>query len=136
VPPDVKTTVSEDVRANPTTDWLISDEMSDLLRSFDWSDPIAALNTWFQSLRTALSICLASQFPMFVYWGLKRIQFYSNRSGGSRSAIALTAYAGEIDQEQAILAGFQRHVPKPVEPEVLVRVIADLIQQIGGQAKR
>ncbi len=41
-------------------------------------------------------------------------------------AIALTAYAGEVDQQQAILAGFQTHIPKPVEPEDLVSTVAHL----------
>lgn len=48
--------------------------------------------------------------------------------GGTIPAIALTAYAGEMDYQQAMTAGFQRHVPKPVEPEVLVRTITDLLQ--------
>ncbi|WP_138504356.1 ATP-binding protein [Nostoc sp. PA-18-2419] len=43
-------------------------------------------------------------------------------------AIALTAYAGEINQQQAIAVGFLRHVTKPIEPENLVKVIADLIK--------
>ncbi|PSB67090.1 hybrid sensor histidine kinase/response regulator, partial [filamentous cyanobacterium CCP1] len=41
-------------------------------------------------------------------------------------AIALTAYAGEIDQQQAIAAGFQMHLSKPVEPEKLIRAIVTL----------
>ncbi|HEY9696150.1 MAG TPA: PAS domain S-box protein [Trichocoleus sp.] len=43
-------------------------------------------------------------------------------------AIALTAYAGEVDQQQAFAAGFQRHLPKPVEPEVLLQAILGLIR--------
>ncbi|HEY9614025.1 PAS domain S-box protein, partial [Allocoleopsis sp.] len=42
-------------------------------------------------------------------------------------AIALTAYAGEYDQHKALQAGFQLHLAKPVEPEVLVRAIARLV---------
>lgn len=42
-------------------------------------------------------------------------------------AIALTAYAGEYDQQKALQAGFQLHLAKPVEPEVLVRAIARLV---------
>lgn len=42
-------------------------------------------------------------------------------------AIALTAYAGEVDQQQALAAGFQQHLPKPVEPEVLLQAILGLI---------
>lgn len=47
--------------------------------------------------------------------------------GGLVSAIALTAYAGEYDQQQALKAGFQKHIPKPVEPEALVNAISELI---------
>ncbi|PPS43348.1 ATP-binding protein [Chroococcidiopsis sp. TS-821] len=43
-------------------------------------------------------------------------------------AIALTAYAGEYDQKQALAAGFQNHLAKPVEPEKLVQAIANLIR--------
>jgi PAS domain S-box-containing protein len=43
------------------------------------------------------------------------------------SAIALTAYASEADQQQALAAGFQRHLPKPVEPEALLQAILELI---------
>lgn len=43
-------------------------------------------------------------------------------------AIALTAYAGEYDRQQAIKAGFQKHLPKPVDPEALVNAIANLIK--------
>jgi len=38
-------------------------------------------------------------------------------------AIALTAYAGEIDYRQAIAAGFQQHLSKPVEPSQLINAI-------------
>lgn len=41
-------------------------------------------------------------------------------------AIALTAYAGEINQQQALAAGFQQHISKPVEPEELVKAIVAL----------
>jgi signal transduction histidine kinase len=40
-------------------------------------------------------------------------------------AIALTAYARREDQRQALQAGFQAHVAKPVEPATLVAVVAD-----------
>lgn len=43
-------------------------------------------------------------------------------------AIALTAYAGEINQQQALAAGFQIHLPKPVAPEELVQAVFTLIR--------
>jgi signal transduction histidine kinase len=42
-------------------------------------------------------------------------------------AIALTAYAGSEDRRRALAAGYQRHVPKPVDPDDLVRAIRDVI---------
>lgn len=44
-------------------------------------------------------------------------------------AIALTAYAGEIDEKQALKVGFQRRISKPVEPETLVEAIVNIIQK-------
>jgi CheY-like chemotaxis protein len=44
-------------------------------------------------------------------------------------AVALTAYARTEDRLKALLAGFQTHVPKPVEPAELVTVIASLGQR-------
>ncbi|MBW4422818.1 MAG: response regulator [Myxacorys californica WJT36-NPBG1] len=44
------------------------------------------------------------------------------------SAIALTAYAGEADHQQALAAGFQCHLSKPVEPEALLQAILGLIR--------
>ncbi|MEH2175354.1 ATP-binding protein [Nostoc sp.] len=46
-------------------------------------------------------------------------------------AIALTAYAGEINQQQALKSGFQKHLSKPVEPEELIKEIATLIGRSG-----
>ncbi|HYP49594.1 MAG TPA: ATP-binding protein [Pyrinomonadaceae bacterium] len=43
-------------------------------------------------------------------------------------AIALTAYTRIEDRMQALSAGFQTHVPKPVEPAELAAVIASLSQ--------
>ncbi|OKH27408.1 hybrid sensor histidine kinase/response regulator [Chroogloeocystis siderophila] len=43
-------------------------------------------------------------------------------------AIALTAYASDCNQQQALRARFQQHITKPVELETLVKAIATLIK--------
>ncbi len=45
-------------------------------------------------------------------------------------AIALTAYARAEDRMRALAAGFQMHVPKPVEASELVMVINSLVRRI------
>ncbi|HEY9810770.1 MAG TPA: PAS domain-containing protein [Halomicronema sp.] len=42
-------------------------------------------------------------------------------------AIALTAYAGEYNQKQALSAGFSAHLSKPVEPEKILESILSLV---------
>lgn len=48
---------------------------------------------------------------------------FTATKGGQIPAIALTAYAGELNHQQAIAAGFQPHLSKPVDSEMLVRAI-------------
>lgn len=45
-------------------------------------------------------------------------------------AIALTAYATESDQQQALESGFQRHLAKPIDPEALVKTVASLLYSL------
>lgn len=42
-------------------------------------------------------------------------------------AIALTAYAAEADQQQALQSGFQLHLAKPIDPDQLIQAIATLL---------
>ncbi|MBW4574124.1 MAG: response regulator [Aphanothece sp. CMT-3BRIN-NPC111] len=65
------------------------------------------------------------------YTLIRQIRQLSPEQGGQILAIALTAYAGETNQQQALAAGFQRHLPKPVEPETLVQTIEQLLHGIG-----
>ncbi len=57
------------------------------------------------------------------------VRALSPERGGLIPAIAVTAYAGEINHQQALAAGFQRHVSKPVEPKQLIGAIADLLKK-------
>ena len=53
--------------------------MGDLIRSKDWSaTPLGPIETWPQSLRTTVSLCLASNFPIDVIWGPQHTQIYND----------------------------------------------------------
>ncbi len=60
---------------------------------------------------------------------IRKIRALSEENGSSIPAVALTAYARAEDCAQALLAGFQLHVPKPVNPDELAAVIANLVGQ-------
>jgi PAS domain S-box-containing protein len=57
---------------------------------------------------------------------IKRLRALPREDGGRIPAIALTAYARADDRRKALLAGFQNHAAKPVEPQELMIVIANL----------
>jgi len=50
----------------------------------------------------------------------------SRDRGEEVPAIALTALAGEDDRQRALDAGFQMHLAKPVEIDVLLEAVVEL----------
>jgi len=60
--------------------------------------------------------------------GYELLETARARAGSSHpfAAIAVTAYARDVDRERAIDAGFDLHLPKPVEPDDLIAAIASL----------
>ncbi|RUT01802.1 hypothetical protein DSM106972_064250 [Dulcicalothrix desertica PCC 7102] len=61
------------------------------------------------------------------YMLLQQVRTLAPQQGGQIPAIALTAYAGDYNKQQASLAGFQGHIAKPIEPINLLKAIKDLI---------
>jgi PAS domain S-box-containing protein len=54
-------------------------EMGALMRSHDWSQtPLGEVETWPQSLKTAVQMILGSRYPMFVWWGESLTNFYND----------------------------------------------------------
>ncbi|MCP3141824.1 ATP-binding protein [Pyxidicoccus xibeiensis] len=61
-------------------EWLAGGgEMAALIASLDWSrSPLGPIETWPQSLRTTVSLCLASNFPINIIWGDAHNQIYND----------------------------------------------------------
>src|SRR5271156_3240619 len=54
-------------------------EMAELIRTKDWlQTPLGPIEGWPQSLRTAASLCLASNFPINLIWGPQNTQIYND----------------------------------------------------------
>jgi PAS domain S-box-containing protein len=54
-------------------------EMGALMRSMDWSKtPLGPVEDWPQSLRTTVKICLASRFPILIWWGPELVKIYND----------------------------------------------------------
>lgn len=64
------------------------------------------------------------------YMLMREIRALSPEQGGTIPAIALTAYAAELDQQRALSAGFQVHLSKPVDLDRLVEAIAQVVGEV------
>ncbi|PLZ39049.1 response regulator [Fischerella thermalis] len=65
------------------------------------------------------------------YTLIRKIRNLQPEQGRDLPAIALTAYARPQDCQQALDAGFQMYVSKPVEPNQLIHSVAKLMQRLG-----
>jgi CheY-like chemotaxis protein len=60
------------------------------------------------------------------YAFVRRLRALPAERGGRTPAAALTAAAGATDRLMALEAGFHIHIPKPVQPDELIRLVAYL----------
>lgn len=57
---------------------------------------------------------------------IKHLRAREADKGGNTPAIALTAYARIEDRVKVLAAGYQMHIPKPIEPEELITIVSGL----------
>ena len=86
-PPDARSATADDSNARPGR--LLAPELGSagvpdtevgrLFRATDWAaTALGPIDRWPQSLRIAVSICLNSRFPMFVWWGPTLVNIYND----------------------------------------------------------
>jgi CheY-like chemotaxis protein len=63
---------------------------------------------------------------------IRKLRARGMNNGSNLPAAALTAYARSEDRNQALQAGFQTHIAKPVDPSALVGIVAQLAGRKTG----
>lgn len=54
-------------------------EIGALMRATDWSrTKVGPVESWPQSLRTSVSTCLNSRFPILIWWGRELVKIYND----------------------------------------------------------
>jgi CheY-like chemotaxis protein len=96
--------------------------------------------TTVSSARHALDALERSSFDVLVsdigmpdidgYSLIRAVRLLPAERGGTLPAVALTAYARSADRAQALRAGFDVHLTKPVDPAELLVVIATLVEGV------
>jgi PAS domain S-box-containing protein len=65
------------------------------------------------------------------YQFIREVRALSPEQGGDVTAIALTAFARSEDRTRAMLAGYQIHIAKPIEPQELLATVSSLAGRTG-----
>jgi len=60
------------------------------------------------------------------FWLITQVRSLSRAKGGETPAAALTSLTTAEDRARILRAGFQGHIPKPVDPTQLVAIVAVL----------
>ena len=59
---------------------------------------------------------------------IRRVRALPSAAEAATPAIALTAYARDDDVQRALRAGFNLHLPKPVEGRLLIETVLSLVK--------
>ncbi|MFN2576295.1 MAG: PAS domain S-box protein [Pyrinomonadaceae bacterium] len=104
---------------------ILSSHGAEVLAMASGMEALGQIEKW----RPAIIVSDIGMPVMDGYMFMKRVRSLDSAER-SVPAIALTAYARAEDRLHALAAGFQMHVPKPVEASELVVVIASLAKRI------
>ncbi|HSO74177.1 MAG TPA: response regulator [Blastocatellia bacterium] len=96
-------------------------------------EALAVLTSEEMEERPDVLVCDISMPEVDGYALIGRVRELAPEEGGRIPAVALTAYGRAIDRIRALSAGFNMHIPKPVEPAELATVVASLTGRAGKQ---
>jgi signal transduction histidine kinase/ActR/RegA family two-component response regulator len=88
----------------------------------------------FDGFRPDVLVCDIAMPDETGYDVIRDVRAREPGRGADVPAIALTAYASVQDRERALSVGFHHHLAKPVEPERLVAIVADLAGRVAPPA--
>jgi PAS domain S-box-containing protein len=92
--------------------------------------------TSIESATQALAILDANRFDVIIsdigmpdvdgYQLMEQVRSRRSSEGGETPAIALTAFARLADRDRALRAGYNAHLPKPIEAKRLIQTVIEL----------
>ncbi len=92
-------------------------EMGERTRAFDWSKtPVGPVVGWPQGLKSAVSICLGSRYPIVIWWGREDLtQFYND---GYTPMLGVTKHPKSLGQSAKVCWSEIWHIVGPMVESV------------------
>ena len=116
--------VDDETETRELLNVILSSQGAEVLATSSGTEALAQIDEW----QPAIIVSDIGMPVMDGYMFMKRVRELDSDQGNV-PAIALTAYARADDRLRALAAGFQMHVPKPVEASELVMVVASLAKR-------
>ena len=132
-------------RAAPVLSRIAGGEMAERVRAFDWSQtPVGPRDAWSPSLRLAVDMILATNFPMALRWGPELVLIYNDayapalheRHPGARFLVPLATRETRLLFEEALRR--HAHLDLPIRilfgHAVEAMIAADVVLVASGTA--
>jgi CheY-like chemotaxis protein len=117
--------VDDEVDARELLTWVLEERNADVMTAASVEEAMEAV----EQSRPDILISDLAMPGEDGYMLIRRLRSREEKQGGEIPAVALTAYAGREERQQAISAGFQAHLSKPVEPRHLAKIISSLVRR-------
>jgi CheY-like chemotaxis protein len=120
--------VDDDLDASHMLRFALQSSGAEVRTSSSVSDALRSLEEWLPSaILTDINMPGEDGYSL-----IRKLRDLSAQDRASIPAIALTAMARPEDGDRALSAGFQMHIPKPVDIEELTKSIANLTKGRGA----
>ncbi len=129
-----------DGRSLPAFTRLAGGEMAERVRAFDWSrTPLGAREAWSPSLKLAVDMLLATNFPMALRWGPEFILVYNDAYAPAlreRHPDALgRAFTQHSDEFRATLLGIHQDILRGESGGYALERMPLQVQREGGESR-
>jgi signal transduction histidine kinase/ActR/RegA family two-component response regulator len=120
--------IDDEPDARDLVKWVLENAMAEVFVGTSAADGLALI----RSHRPDVLLSDIGMPDRDGYQLIRDVRSLPPAAGGKTLAIALTAFARSEDRTRALLAGYQIHLSKPVEPQELVATVRSLLDRIDG----
>jgi PAS domain S-box-containing protein len=120
--------VDDEEDARELVKTVLSQYGSDVIAACSAAEAFELMTTARHDKRPDVIVCDLGMPEEDGYGLLRRLRNWEQGRKVYTPAVALTAYGRSVDRMRSLMAGFQMHVAKPVEPDELAIVVASVVK--------